>query len=118
MRDTMSFQPPPFGLRIAAILLAAVGFYGLLGALGVSIPLLTSHRGPWLPLVLDPVGDLLICVAAVLIWLRRRVGVLVLVGGWLLPTAANLYAGRPVQRPGVLMMLALLMVAANVRRLR
>ena len=111
-------QPPPFGLRIAAILCAGAGFYGLLGALGVSVPLLASHRGPWLPLVLAPIGQLLICGGAILVWLRHRLGVLLLVIGWALPAAANQYFGGPLHLPGMLVLVGFLLIVVNVKHLR
>ncbi len=110
-------NPPPFALRITAILCGAVGLHLLIDALGHSIPLLAAHQGPWLPVLTRPVTALLVCAAAILVWLRRRIGALLLVLALALPLATGLFLGRPARAPGMLLMIALA-VAANVRQLR
>jgi len=109
--------PPPFTLRIAAILCCAVGFYSLLPSIVLGVQAFGRHEAPWLPLLAAPVSALMIGVAGVLLWLRRRLGVVVLVIGAVLPAIVNATSGLTVHRPSVLLVVAAVLVLMNLRQL-
>jgi hypothetical protein len=111
-------QPPPFGLRLAAILCAGVGFYGFLITTTMSARLLELHRGPWVPVVADPLGALLILIAGILLWLRRAAGVALLLAGAALPPLVHQLVGGPVRMPSILLLVAAVLLMANVKHLR
>lgn len=113
-------RPPPFGLRVGAILCAASGVWALLDRVGRGQAWLASHPGGvgWSLLALDVVGALLLIAGGALVWLRRRVGVLALFVGWVLPQGAPLAAGGGMRVPAWPLVVGLLLVALHVRRLR
>jgi hypothetical protein len=101
---------PPLQLKVAAALCAVVGVLSVFGAIAVSLPLLQKT---WVPLVINLAAALSVCVAAILVWKRRKLGAYLLVLGWALPTANNVIAGAGVHSPSLLMVLALLTLALS-----
>jgi len=118
MNGLSSSRRPPFTLRVAAILCCAVGFWSLLPAVIHGAQALGSHTVPWPAVVAPGVSALLIGFAGVLLWLRRKLGVVLLAVGGVLPAVTNAALGRPVHGPGVLLMVAAVLVVMNVRQLR
>lgn len=110
--------PIPLGLRVASTLCWVVGVLSLLVALAISIPLLTSAPRTWIPLLVNGAAATLVCVAAVLVRQRRKLGAYFVVVAWALPTVVNLLAGAGVRAPSLFMTLALITLAANWRELR
>jgi hypothetical protein len=108
----------PISLRIAAVLCAIVGVVSLVRVLTTMMPLLGSAAPPWTPLAVNASAALLMCVAAVLAWFRRRLSLLAIVAAWALPSAINFAAGQPVQYPAAVMALAFITLGANWRYLR
>lgn len=119
-RGLRSLRPPPFGLRLGAILCAASGVWALLDRIGRGRTWLATHPGGagWSLLALDIMGALLLIMGGVLVWLRKRAGVLALFVGWALPLAAQLAVGGGLRIPVWPLAMGLLLVALNVRRLR
>ena len=118
MNGLTSLRPPPFTLRVAAILCCAVGFWSLMPAVIHGAQALGSDAAPWPEVVAPVVSALLIGFAGVLLWLRRKLGVVLLAVGGALPAVTNAAFGRPVHGPGVLLVVAAVLVAMNVRQLR
>jgi hypothetical protein len=106
----------PTGVRIAGILAGLVGILTIAGAVAVGLPVL-SENGSALPLATGLIAGVGACVAAVLIWRRRRLGVLVLAVSWSIPTIAALAVGEPA-RGNLLLVAAFLLSAANWKALR
>ena len=117
-RTPARFPPPPFSLRLAAIICAGLGFYTFLATVPTAARLIELHRAPWLPLVGDPAGAVLIFLAGVLLWLRLRAGVFVLVAGGVLPPLMHRFWGGPIRPPNLLLLAVALLLAANLKRLR
>jgi hypothetical protein len=118
MNGMTSLRPPPFALRVAAILCCAVGFWSLMPAVVHGAQAIGDHALPW-PAVAAPVlSALLVGFAGVLLWLRRRLGVVMLAVGGVLPAVTNAALGLPVRPPSVLMVVAAVLVLLNVRQLR
>ena len=117
---TAPIEPPPewsrdvpLALRVAAGLCAAVGILSVVGALAVSIPLVTDAPRTWLPLGVNLTAALLMCLAAVFVWKRRKLGVYLIVVAWTLPNLVNLAYGHSLRGPSLLMVLALITLATN-----
>ena len=114
---TRTIRPPPFSLRIAAILCCAIGFYSLLPSVILGIEAFRAHDTPWPVLLAAPVSALLIGGAGVLLWLRRRLGVVLLAVGAVLPALVNASLGLPVHGPSVLLVIAAVLILVNLRQL-
>jgi hypothetical protein len=117
---TAPIEPPPewsrdvpLALPVAAGLCAAVGILSVVGALAVSIPLVTDAHRTWLPLAVNLTAALLMCLAAVFVWKRRKLGVYLIVVAWTLPNMVNLAYSHSLRGPSLLMVLALITLAAN-----
>jgi hypothetical protein len=106
-------QKIPLPLLVAGGLCAAVGILSLFLALATGIPLLRSAPASWIPLVVNTTVSILMCVAAVLVWKRRRLGVIMIALAWVLPTLLNVLAGQSPRLPSLLMVLALLTLALS-----
>jgi hypothetical protein len=106
----------PAGVRIASTLCWVVGVLTVLVALAVGIPSLSWSRGP-LYLTVYLVAGGAECAAAVFIRRQRRVGVLIMLIAWALPTLLALVNHEPV-RGSLLLFIALLFGAANWKHLR
>src|SRR4051794_5515116 len=107
----------PLALRVAAGLCAAVGILSVVGALAVSIPLVTDAPRTWIPLGVNVTAALLMCLAAVFVWKRRKLGVYLIVVAWTLPNLVNLAYGHSLRGPSLLMVRALIPLATNGHQL-
>lgn len=108
----------PISLRIAVVLCAIVGIVSLILVLRSTVPLIGSATPVWTPLAVNASAALLMCVAAVLAWYRRRLSLLAIVAAWALPSAINFAAGQPVHYPALVMVLAFITLAVSWRHLR
>ena len=108
----------PLALRVATGLCAAVGILSVFGALAVSIPLATDAPRTWIPLGVNLSAALLMCLAAVFVWKRRRLGLYLIAVAWTLPNLLNLAYGQSLRGPSLLMVLALITLATNWHLLR
>lgn len=115
---TRVIAPPPFTLRIAAILCCAIGFYSLLPSVILGVQSFRAHDAPWPSLLAAPVSALLVGGAGVLLWLRRRLGVVLLAIGAMLPAVVNASLGLPAEGPSVLLVIAAVLILLNLRQLR
>jgi hypothetical protein len=108
---TATPTPTPAGVRIASTLCWIVGVVTILVALATGIPALPASSAV-LYLAVNLVAGGAVCVAAVLIRRQRRVGVLVMILAWALPTlVVVLTHGSP--QGSFLLFVALLFVGAN-----
>lgn len=107
----------PIGVRIAATLSAIVGVVTALTSIAVGVPAATGSNPVILPLIIGVSAGIGCCIAAVMLWRRRRVGVLVLVLSFAVPMVAALAVGLPVSG-NILITAALLLAAANWKHLR
>jgi len=103
----------PLPLLVAGGLCAAVGILSFFVALAVGIPLLRTAPASWISLVVNTTASILMCVAAVLAWKRRKLAVVMIALAWFLPTLTNLLAGQSPRLPSLLMVLALLTLALS-----
>ena len=108
----------PISLRIAVVLCVIVGVVSLIQVISTILPLIGTATPIWTPLAVNASAALLMCVAAVLAWFRRRLSLLAIVAAWALPSAVNFAAGQPVHYPAIVMVLAFLTLGANWRHLR
>jgi len=110
-------EPTPIGVRIAGTLAVIVGVLSLLVALAVGLPLASGDDPQFLPLVVGVIAGAGLSTGGILLWRRRRVGVLVVVLSWAVPIVSALIVGEPA-RGNILMTAALLLAAANWKQLR
>ncbi len=103
----------PLPLLVAGGLCAAVGILSFFVALAVGIPPLRTAPASWISLVVNTTASILMCVAAVLAWKRRKLAVVMIALAWFLPTLTNLLAGQSPRLPSLLMVLALLTLALS-----
>ena len=111
--------PPPLvpaGVRIASTLCWVVGVLTILVALAVGIPALSTPGG-FLFLGVNLTAGVAVCVAAVLIRRQLRLGVLVMLLAWALPTVVAVLNHQPV-RGSLFLFVALLFAGANWKHFR
>ena len=108
--------PIPLGVRVASTLCWIVGALTILVNLAVGIPAI-SAGGSVLFVAVNLVAGAAVCLAAVLIRRQRRLGVLVMLLGWALPTVALLLRHQSA-RGSLLLFLALVFAGANWKHLR
>ena len=108
----------PISLRIAVVLCAIVGIVSLIQVLRVIMPLFGTAAPIWKPLAVNASAALLMCIAAILAWFRRRLSLLAIVAAWALPSAVNFAAGQPVHYPAIVMVLAFITLGVNWRHLQ
>lgn len=101
----------PAGVRIASTLCWVVGVLTILVALAVGIPAISSGGGV-LFLTVNLVAGGAVCAAAVLIRRQRRLGVLVMVLAWALPTIVAVLSHQQA-RGSLFLLVALLFAGAN-----
>jgi len=106
----------PDGVRIASTLSWIVGIVTILVALAIGIPALSSTGG-FIYLVVGLVAGAAVCVGAVLIRRQQRLGVLVILLAWALPTVYSVLNHQSV-RGSLLLFVALLLAAANWKHFR
>jgi hypothetical protein len=109
--------PLPAGIRIASTLCWIVGILTILGAFAIGIPGASGFNSSLVPLVINVIAGIGVCAAAYLVRQRRRLGVLVVVFAWALPTAVAVLSHQPA-RGSILLFGALLLLAANWKYLR
>jgi len=112
-------NPPtqsPTGVRIASTLCWVVGVLTILAALAIGIPAISSGAG-LLFIVVNLLAGLIVCVAAVQIRRQRKIGVLLMLVAWAIPTVVALVQHLPV-RGSLLLFVALLFAGANWKHLR
>ena len=113
-------KPPPTtaptGVRIASTLCWVVGILTILVAFAVGIPALSSGGGAMF-LAVNLLAGAAVCVAAILIRRQRRLGVLVMLLAWALPTADAILSHRPA-RGSLFLFVALLFAGANWKHFR
>jgi hypothetical protein len=106
----------PTGVRVAATLCWLVGAFTIVAAVVIAMPALTTGVGVLFILVNGGAG-VLACVAGVQIRRQRKLGVLVMLVAWAIPTVVALIQHLPV-RGSLLLFVALLFAAANWKHLR
>lgn len=106
----------PAGVRIASTLCWVVGVLTILITLAVAIPTISSSGTP-LFLAVNLLAGVAVCVAAFLIRRQRRLGVLVMVLAWALPTLVSVLNHQPA-RGSLLLFVALLLAGANWKHFR
>ena len=106
----------PTGVRVASTLCWIVGILTILVNLAVGIPAISAGRSLLL-VVVNLVAGVLVCVAAVLIRRQQRLGVLVMLLGWALPTVA-LVLSHQSARGSLLLFAALVFAGANWKHFR
>ena len=112
---TQSAQAPT-GVRIASTLCWVVGVLTILAALAIGIPAISSGAG-LLFIAVNVLAGAIVCVAAVQIRRQRKIGVLLMLGAWAIPTVVALVQHLPV-RGSLLLFVALLFAGANWKHLR
>jgi len=103
-------------VRIASTLCWVVGILTILVTLAVGIPAI-STRGGALFLAVNLVAGGAVCLAAILIRRQRRLGVLVMLLAWALPTIVAVLNHLPA-RGSLFLLVALLLAGANWKYFR
>jgi len=106
----------PAGVRIASTLAWVVGILTILIAFAIGIPAISSGAG-LLFIVINVTAGAIVCVAAVQIRRQRRIGVLLLLIAWAIPTVVALVQHLPV-RGSLLLFVALLFAGVNWKHFR
>ncbi len=106
----------PTGVRIASTLCWVVGIITILIAFAVGIPAIASGTG-LLFIIINVVAGAFVCVAAVQIRRQRKIGVLLILFAWAIPTVVALVQHQPV-RGSFLLFVALLFAGANWKHFR
>ena len=106
----------PAGIRIASTLCWVGGVLTILVALALGIPAISSGAG-LLFIAVNGLAGVLVCVAAVQIRRQRRIGVLLMLLAWAIPTIVALVQHLPVSG-SLLLFVALLLAAANWKHFR
>jgi hypothetical protein len=106
----------PAGVRIASTLCWVVGILTIVAALAIGIPAISSRAGV-LFIAVNVVAGVIVCVAAVQIRRQRKIGVLLMLVAWAIPTVVALVQHLPV-RGSLLLFVALLFAGANWKHLR
>jgi len=101
----------PTGVRIASTLCWVVGVLTILVALAMGVPALW-YGGGSLYLGVNLIAGAAVCLAAVLIRRQRRLGVLVMLLAWALPTVVAVLSHHTA-RGSLLLFVALLFAGAN-----
>jgi len=109
-------QPAPTGVRIASTLCWVVGVLTILAALAIGIPAISSGAGLSF-IAVNVIAGAIVCVAAVQIRRQRKIGVLLMLVAWAIPTVVALVQHLPV-RGSLLLFVALLFAGANWKHLR
>jgi hypothetical protein len=107
---------PPAGVRIASALCWVVGVLTILIGLAVGIPALSTGQGA-IFLAVNVAAGGAVCVAAVLIRRQRRLGVLIMLLAWALPTVVAVVNHQPVNG-SIFLFIALLFAGANWKHFR
>jgi hypothetical protein len=108
--------PAPSGVRIASTLCWIVGVVTILVTLAIGIPVIASGGG-LMYLSVGLVAGVAVCAGAVLIRKQQRLGVLVILLAWALPTVYSVLNHQSV-RGSLLLFVALLLAAANWKHFR
>ena len=110
--------PPqvPTGVRIASTLCWVVGVLTILVALAIGIPAFSSGGGLRF-LGVNLTAGAAVCLAAVLIRRQRRLGVLVMLLAWALPTVVAVLSNQTA-RGSLFLFVALLFAGANWKHFR
>src|SRR6266496_2712074 len=108
--------PVPTGVRIASTLCWVVGILTILAALAIGIPAISSGAGQ-LFIAVNVLAGVIVCVAAVQIRRQRKIGVLLMLVAWAIPTVVALVQHLPV-RGSLFLFVALLFAGANWKHLR
>jgi len=106
----------PTGVRIASTLCWVVGVLTILAAFAIGIPAISSGTG-LLFIGVNVLAGVIVCVAAVQIRRQRRLGVLLTLVAWAIPTVVALVQHLPV-RGSFLLFVALLFAGANWKHFR
>ena len=106
----------PAGVRIASTLCWVVGVLTILVGVAIGIPAISSGAG-LLFIAVNVGAGVIVCVAAVQIRRQRKLGVLLMLVAWAIPTAVALVQHLPV-RGSLALLVALLFAGANWKLFR
>ena len=108
----------PFPLRVAATLAGVVGVVTTFAAVagGLAVPPAPSDSA--VTMTVGILAGLTLCVGAVLVFARRRLGAFIVVAACVLPTVVGVFTTGQLQPPALLLVLATITVLANWRLLR
>src|SRR5512145_1048741 len=102
----------PAGVRIASTLCWIVGVLTILVAFAIGIPAVSSAGAGLLFIAVNAGSGVIVCVAAVQIRRQRKLGVLLTLVAWAIPTVVALVQHLPV-RGSLALLVALLFAGAN-----
>jgi hypothetical protein len=103
-------------VRLASTLCWVVGVLTILAALAIGIPAISSGAG--LAFIgVNVLAGVIVCVAAIQIRRQRKLGVLLMLVAWAIPTVVALAQHLPV-RGSLLLFVALVVAAANWKHFR
>jgi len=108
--------PAPIGVRVASTLCWIVGVLTILVNVAVGIPVISAGGNVFFVAV-NLVAGGAVCLAALLIRRQRRLGVLVMLLAWALPTLV-LFLNHESARGSFLLFVALVFAGANWKHFR
>ena len=108
--------PIPAGIRIASILCWIVGVLTVLVSLAIGIPAISSGAG-LLFVAVNGLAGVIACSAGIQIRRQRRIGVLLMVLAWAVPTTVALLQRLPATG-SLQLFVALVLAGANWKHLR
>ena len=106
----------PAGVRIASTLCWIVGILTILVAFAIGLPAVSSGAG-LVFIAINGAAGVIVCLAAVQIRRQRKLGVLLVLVAWAIPTVVALVQKLPV-RGSLALLVALLFAAANWKHFR
>jgi hypothetical protein len=107
----------PAGVRIASTLAWVVGVLTIVGAVAIGVPALTGFDVTLVPFIVNLLAGIGVCAAAYLVRKQRRVGALLVVLAWALPTIMSLLSHQTPRGGNFLLFAAMLMLLANWKHL-
>jgi hypothetical protein len=115
---TAGAAPLPTGVRVASTLCWLVGILSILMTIAVGIPAMSGPDGAVVPMVVNLTAGAAVCAAGYLVRQRRKVGALLVVAAWALPTVVSLVGGGGAKPGNFLLFAAMIGLALNWKHLR
>jgi hypothetical protein len=108
--------PQPVGIGVASTLCWIIGIVTILTTLALVLPAATGPVGT-LQVIVNLAAGVAVCIAGYLVRHRRRLGALIVVAAWALPTIVAVVNGA-FPRGNFLLLAAMLMLLLNWKNLR
>jgi len=111
-------EPVPTGIRVASTLCWLVGILTILVVAAVAIPPVARSPQATGFFAVDIAAGVMVCVAGYLVRQRRKVGALLVVLAWALPTVLGFALGGGPRSGNFLLFVAMIVLLLNWKHLR